>query len=92
MNAILSQSKLYSKLLKIFPLEIAKHHIEILFAIDDELMWFKPTNKHSEEYTICQTLFEHGLIAKKDIPLYKDGSFVGFQTSFLFDLDLLFIL
>lgn len=64
------------------------YHFEILFS-KPENEWFKADNKaFTSTYDVCAKLFEMNLICRKQKPIYKNGSFCGYNIYFKYNKDL----
>ncbi len=63
------------------------HYLKILFE-NPENTWFTPNNKKDEAFTICEQLAAYHIIAKKTIPIYKNGCFTGNQHQFFYNKNL----
>lgn len=64
--------------------EINNHYLEVLSTMPEN-EWFAPTNKNEEHFTICHWFASRGMICKKDIPLFSDGSYKGMKHYFFWN-------
>ncbi len=44
--------------------------------------WFEPNNRIEERFTIANSMHEFGLLIKKIIPNWLNGSFMGYTMQF----------
>jgi hypothetical protein len=84
------------------PLEIRAHRMNDVYCIDlkwhfinlfdhPENEWFLTDNKaFTDNYDICMKLYEMNLIAKKEEPIYRNGSYCGNKVYFKYDKQLKF--
>lgn len=74
-----------------FPDTSPDYLLERLFTFP-EYEWFEPNNGGGHnDYSICQELFEHRLIARMSIPLItNDGRVQGSRQFFYYSKDLQF--
>jgi hypothetical protein len=50
--------------------------------------WVMPTNREDDDYDVFSQLFELQLVARKYVPLWKDGMLKGARVYFMYNLDL----
>jgi len=84
------KNKLKETFEKISPVSDKPQYIEAL-SIFKENEWFSPTNKNDERYSKCEYLYTCGLIAKKILPIWNNGSFIGNKIMFMYNLNLKYL-
>jgi hypothetical protein len=67
--------------------ETNEHYLNILYSLPEN-EWFLPSNKNNEEREVCWWFASHGLICKKHIPIFRDGSYVGMKEWYYWNKEL----
>ena len=67
--------------------ETNDHYLSVLETFPQD-EWFAPTDEKDDEFTICFWFASRGIICKKDVPQFKDGSYLGMKKYYLWNENL----
>jgi hypothetical protein len=63
------------------------HYLSVLRTFPQNI-WFLPTDEKNDEFTICYWFASRGMICKKDVPLFNNGSYAGMKKYYLWNEEL----